>query len=317
MKVKHKPKLPITKPGVYSGISLDEYHSDVVMADGSFAVSSSNLRTAWKHSMAHMFAEWAHNPKREATKETKWMRFGRTAHHLFLGEDDFKNQFVMEPATYRDKKTAAELPWHNGAHFCKAWHAEMAAAGRTVLKREEIEKVEPMVASLRLNPLVAAGGLNGLVEHSIIVQDKETGLWIKVRPDVIPNDGEYVDLKITSDVNDLAVMSSIGSFGYHMQGGLIWEACEQLEMLFKSFTLLMVEDSAPFCVREVPVHDDDLSRGRLQCRAMMRRVARCIDAGHWPGPGEGELRPLPLAKREREAIDVRLQMEDQRSNGNG
>jgi hypothetical protein len=91
-----------------------------------------------------------------------------------------------------------------------------------------------------------------------------------------------------------------------MQGGLIWEVCEQLGFPFKSFTLLLIESDEPFCVRAVPLTDEDLSLGMLQCRAMIRQTAGCIANGVWPGPGEGELRSIALPAAEREFVQERL-----------
>jgi len=59
----------------------------------------------------------------------------------------------------------------------------------------------------------------------------------------------------------------------------------------------------------VPLVDDDLARGRLQNRAMLRKIASCLKSGRFPGPGEGDLRALPLADAERERIDKRLEFE--------
>lgn len=304
MKIISNPKLPVKKDGIYSGIDISVYHS-AECTDG-YSVSSSNLRKAWKPSMRHMYSQWAHNPNRIESGDTKWMRFGRAAHHLLLGEDDFSTLFVQEPEKYRDKVTAEEKPWNNNAGVCKAWHAEMKKFGRTVLKPADMAKIKPIVASLRLDPLVQADALVGLVEHSLIAKHPETGLWLKARPDVIPNDGAFVDLKFTSDITDLGVMMSLRSFGYHMQGALVWMVCDLLKIPFESFTLFLVESEEPHCVRAVPITEDDLARGRLQCEAMIRRVASCIEAGHWPGPGEGDLRALPLPMRDREEIDIQL-----------
>ena len=58
------------------------------------------------------------------------------------------------------------------------------------------------VASLAEEPLIKAGILNGLVEHTMVYQDKETGVWIKVRPDCVPTDGADIsDLKTIADMS--------------------------------------------------------------------------------------------------------------------
>ena len=299
---------PISKPGWYSGISIEQYHSAGI-CNGP-AVSSSNLRTCWRKSPAHAFAEWCENPDAEPRTPTRAMTLGTAAHHMLLGEDGFKLKFIAQPATYRDKVTAQSKPWNNNAGFCKDWTATQHEAGRTPVTIAELDAIVAMSRSLALDPLVNDGLLRGRVECSGFIRDKETGLWIKVRPDVIPQTtADFVDLKTAADVTTPALQSSIRSYGYHQQGGLIWEACLQLGLPFETFVLMFVETSAPYCARAVPLTDDDLARGRQQNRAMLRRFAHCMNAKHWPGPGEGSLQAMALSTDERARIDERLKYE--------
>jgi hypothetical protein len=273
-------------------------------------VSSSLLRTGWKKSMAHFYDAWPGNPDHEQKARTRPMTLGSAAHHLLLGEAAFRTEYIQQPLTYRDKVTAVEKPWHNGAGFCKEWSEKQTKAGKTIVTQNELKIIVAMARSLALEPLVVAGCLQGEIECSMFVKDAETGLWIKGRPDVIPTQsGDYVDLKTSDEVTSISIQSSIRNYGYHMQGGLIWEACEQLGLPFETFLLMFIENDRPYCARAVPVDDDDLARGRMQCRVMLRRVAQCIERGVWPGPGEGDLRPLPLSTDERERIDYRLKQE--------
>ena len=299
---------PIRKPGWYSGISLDAYHAANICAGP--AVSSTDLRTCWSKSPAHMQLTWAENPKREVRNVTRQMILGSAAHHLLLGEDGFKLRYVQQPQTYRDRVTAAEKTWHNGATPCKLWNEKQAAAGKTPVTLNELAAIVAMSRSLALEPLVNAGLLRGYVEVSGFWKDDETGLWLKIRPDVVPTDsGDFVDLKTAAEVTTPALQSAIRSRAYHQQGALCWEVTEALEHPFESFVLMFIETSPPWCARAVPLLEDDLARGRLQNRAMLRRIASCIATNHFPGPGEGDLRALPLAHDERSRIDERLKHE--------
>lgn len=299
---------PISEPGWFSGIPIERYHS-AGMCDGP-AVSSSDLRTCWLQSPAHTFLRWSENPKREAKSPSRAMTLGAAAHHLLLGEDNFRLKFVAQPATYRDAATGGMKPWHNGAAFCKAWNEKTARDGKVPVTVAELKSIVSMAESLALEPLVNDGLLRGLVECSGFVKDQDTGLWLKVRPDVVPPSGpDYVDLKTAAEVTTPALQYAIRAYGYHQQGALIWEVCEHLDMPFAMFVLMFIETAAPWCSRAVPITEDDLARGRLQNRAMLRRIRKCIDEDHWPGPGEGDIRPLPLAHEERARIDARLQQE--------
>jgi PDDEXK-like domain of unknown function (DUF3799) len=299
---------PISKPGWYSGIPLERYHGQGICDRP--AVSSTDLRTCWSRSPAHMHLQWAENPWRETRPVTRAMTLGAAAHHLLLGEDGFKSRFIAQPATYRDRLTAIEKPWHNGARFCKAWAEKQTKAGKTVVTRAELEIVRQMHRSLSLLPLVNAGLLFGHVELSGFWRDQESGLWVKVRPDVIPTaSGDYCDLKTAADVTTPAVQSSIRSQGYHQQAALVWEASQVFGMPWEMFVLLFIETSAPFCARAVPLTEADIARGVQQNRLMRRKIANCIVEDHWPGPGEDDPRELPLSHDERARIDARLKRE--------
>jgi hypothetical protein len=309
MKVTKWSGKPISAPGWYSGIPIERYHSPG-MCDGP-AVSSSNLRTCWSKSEAHMYAEWCEAPDYQPKEATRAMILGAAAHHLFLGEDGFNMKFIAQPENYRDSKTAELKKWNGNANVCKDWIERAEDAGRVIVKPDEFKAIKGMAASVASQPLVQDGLLSGHVECSGFVKDKATGLWIKVRPDVIPISGpDFVDLKTTNDVTSHALQYTIRSFGYHQQGALIWEVCEALGLPFASFNLLFVETSAPHCARHVPLDDKDLEFGRRMNRIAMKRIAASMALKHWPGPGEGEDRALPLAHDERARIEARLKIEE-------
>lgn len=307
MKIRKWDGKPITESGWVSDIPIEKYHSAGI-CDG-VAVSSSNLRTAWAKSPAHMNAEWCENPDHEPKTPTRAMILGQAAHHLFLGEDGFSTKFIAQPPEYPDKKTGLKKPWHNGSDYCKAWNDKYS--DRVIVTLKELQAIIEMSKSMAAEPLVQQGLLNGHVETSGFVKDQETGLWLKCRPDNIPTDsGDFADLKTAAEVTTPALMKTIRTFGYHQQGALIWEVCEALGQPFESFILMFIETARPFCARSSPLPDDDLARGRLQNRWALRKIRQCIDLKHFPGPGEGDTQAMPLSKDERERIDARLKLED-------
>jgi len=306
MQVRKWDGLPISKPGWVSGIPIEKYHSAGI-CNGP-AVSSSNLRRCWTHSPAHMNAQWCENPKAEPKPSTRAMILGQAAHHLFLGEDGFSTKFIAQPPEYPDKKTGLKKPWHNGADFCKDWNARQG--DKIIVTLDELQSIIAMSQSLASVPLVQRGLLSGYVETSGFFKDGETGLWIKVRPDVIPTDsGDFADLKTASEVITPALMSSIRTYAYHMQGALIWEVCEMLGQPFESFTLMFIETANPYCARTVPMTDKALSFGRQQNRLMLRQIKGCMDINRFPGPGEDDLQSISLSNDEFARIEERLKRE--------
>lgn len=290
---------PIVMPGWYDRVPIERYHSAGITAEPS--VSSSGLRDLWYRSPRHFYARWPFNPLAERDEdESEAFVFGRAAHHLFLGEDDFALKFIQRP----DK--VAGLAWHGNRTECKAFLRQMAAAGRTVLTPADVKAIRGMATSLSQHPL-AMELLQGSVEQTLVVRDPETGIWLRARPDVIPTaDGIFADLKTTTSVTTLDLWVTLRRYGYHMQGALIWEVCGLLGLPFDGFALIFVEKKYPYCVRIIDMTDDDLVRGRRQNRAMLRLMKRCMDSGEWPGPGEESTETLAMLKKEAEHIDARL-----------
>jgi PDDEXK-like domain of unknown function (DUF3799) len=294
----------ITVPGIYSRLPLDDYHRGDI-CDGP-SVSSTTLRKLWDSSPAHAWAHCALNPARVEEEDREARIIGKAAHHLLTAEIGFADQFVIRPDTLDGVK------WHGNLKECKRWLAARKREGLTVLTTANIDTVRCMAISIGAFPLVQAGALNGLIERSFFWRDKETGLWLKARPDAIPSDsGDFTDLKTTKSVLYRDLKKAIGDYGYHQQAALVIEGARALDIEATSFTLIWVEKSPPYCVRAQQLKDEDIARGMKQNRVALRTFADCLASGVWPGPGDdrddAEFVDLPDWKRTQ--IDERLRLQ--------
>jgi hypothetical protein len=297
---------PIAMPGWYDQVPLPIYHSAKITIEPS--ASSSHLRALWYKSPKHFYAKWPYNPDFDPdvdAEESAAFTIGRAAHHLYLGEDAFSLQFIERPEKLNTKD--GWVDWQGNRTEAKTFMKQQKAAGRTVLTPNDIKTIRGMARSLADEQL-AIDLLQGAVEQTLIARDPETGIWLKARPDVIPtSDGMFADLKTTPSVLDYDLKMTLRKYGYHMQGALIWEVCELLGLPFDGFALIFVEKKPPFCTRIIEMTDEDLGRGRLQNRAMIRRMKKCLDTGNWPGPGNADAEMFSMPKAEQEFIDMRLQ----------
>src|SRR5262249_6669221 len=153
------------------------------------------------------------------------------------------------------------------------------------------------------------GILDGMIERSFFWRDKETGIWLKWRPDSVPTDAaDFADIKTTTSVLWPDLCRTLRELAYYQQAALgRWACREILKMEMASFTYLFVEKETPWCTRDVRVEDQDLIRGERMNRACLRIFQRCLKEGHWPGPGEGNEgnERLGLSPTARESIDMR------------
>jgi len=274
---------PIDTPGCYEGLPISLYHSQLCCRGPS--VSSSNLRRCLVvngGSPAHFYVHWSGNPNRVEQPESVALIMGRAVHHLLLGQPRFAAEFVVRPDEIGGK------PWHGNRLECKAWLREQEEAGLTVLKPEWIEDIKGMALSLGRNPLIQNGILNGLIERSIIMSDRETGLWIKVRPDAIPTDsGDFSDLKTTTSVQWPDIVKTITNYTYAQQAALCRTAArEVLQMDMQSWSLVFIEKEPPYCARVAQLKPPDIDLGERLNRLALRAIARGLETGDWPGPAE-------------------------------
>jgi len=274
-----KPQEKITEAGLYANVSMSRYHGPD-LCDG-WSASSSGLRKIFNASPAHYWSESSYNPHRAERTETSSLILGRAAHHLLLGESHFEREYVIRP----DEIDGA--PWQGNRKVCKAWLAEAALSGKTVLKGDQVDQIKGMSQSLAAHPLVQAGILNGLIESTMVYRDLDTGIWIKGRPDAMPSDcADFADLKTTTSVTDEDLQRTIFDYGYHMQGAVIGMcAREVLGIEMSSFSLVFVESKPPHCCRVVTLTPADIELGEQQVRVALALFEQGMRTGHWPGPG--------------------------------
>jgi hypothetical protein len=297
MNIRKWDRKPITEPWIYSGVPMDIYHG-ANLCDGP-SVSSSGLRKLSNQSPAHYWCESPYNPGRIEREETGALTLGRAAHHLLLGEDDFNTLYIVRPDKWDSWRTDA----------AKAWKQDQEAAGRTVLLPGQLDVIRGMARSLAAHPLIDAGILNGAIEQTIVWKCKDTGVWLKARPDAIPNDaGDFADLKTTTSVQTADLARTIAEYGYQMQAAMIsagWHAITGNDV--ESFSFVFVEKAPPYCVRIVTLRDDDLARGERQNFVATKMFAECMKTGIWPGPGAADAEYVSLPEWAQKRIDHQLE----------
>ena len=289
----------VTEPGAYR-IPIRWYHSQGVCPGPS--ISSSGLRTIVNQSPWHFWSTWEGNPDRyEDDEESDALTLGRAAHALLLGDAEFNQEFVYVPADAPNRPTATQVKaferdgiWSDkakpGAEFWQAFDAE--AAGRTLLPAAMVETIMHMRRNLERSPEALAALTGGMTEVSMIWQDDATGVFIKSRPDTIPdNSCDFGDLKTfaprTKSI-ERAVHQAITDNGYVMQMALACMGAEHvLGLVADDCVLVMAQSTRPFTVTPVRLDAEALHWGKVLCRHGIDRFAECLKTGHWPMPVEG------------------------------
>lgn len=291
----------IDHEGVYD-LPIDIHHSDCCSGP---SVSSSGLRTIELQSPLHFYDSSYLNPNRdtEAPKalEADHFRLGRAAHMLMLEPHLFRGAIAVRPEKFKDWRTDAS----------QAWRDQQQAIGKTILTPKELQQANGVASALKAHPLHEQGILSGPSELSMIVRDRKTGIWLKSRPDSIPLDNAFSDLKVMNDASPPSVGRAIRELGYDMQMALAGVCLFNLTLgqdpprTVDQFWIVAVESKRPHAIHVASLSVAAVYWARIKLRHAIDTLAKCLADNDWPSYGMDGAEAGP-SQREQETL-VQLQ----------
>lgn len=266
----------ISAPGVYRDLSIDAYHSDCCVG---VSVSKSSLPIA-PEPPAKAWARSYLNPAR-IERDSDALSFGRAAHALVLGEPEFAAHWIVSPFDDFRKKEA------------QAWRDEQKKA---IVKASDMNTIAAMANALRITPQTAhAFDGVGAPEASIIWQCEETGLWLKARPDWLPDDPQMYfarEYKTCVTIEPRRLSNDVFRYGYDVQAALIYDGLHAVTGKRPLGVAHIVQEKEPPYLCDLRMFTtEQIEAGRTRYRAGLRLFARCLarmkagDPAHiaWPG----------------------------------
>jgi exodeoxyribonuclease VIII len=269
------PKVPEDlKPGIYQGLTYDEY---AVLP----AINFSSLRR-FSLTAAHARYFIEHPPK-----ETKALRFGHLMHTVILEPQKLDENFLIAPKVDR-RTTVGKRAW---AEF------ERLAKGRTIVNDDEMRICQNIRKNIAEHPtgrelLYAQDGAN---ELTLVWLDAVTGLLCKSRLDrfgALNAQGAIGDVKSTGKPASLRNWQrSCFEYGYFEQAAMYREGAQTLfplpEGYDRSFIWVVVESNEPNLVRLFEAEYDAMQHGYQEFRKHLDAYAECVRSGEYPGWEEG------------------------------
>lgn len=286
----------ITAPGAYPDISSEDYHRNADLLPGP-SISSSGLKTLLGRSPRHYWHDSPLNPDRPAEASKPHFNVGKAAHDMLLLSERWPECYHVLDPDFNGNATKAQADWH-------AERAAAIDAGKVILKHDEAETVKAMAAALRANPFAAAALCNGQSEVTLAWQDPETGVWLRARPDFLPNKRLIIpDVKTAADGSPRAFSRAIANFGYHQSAALYLDG---LGAVFgekpANWLHVVLEKEAPHVVSLYELPGEDIERGRWLNRKAIRLFAKCLNEDRWPGYSD-EPSMIGLPGWERKTVD--------------
>lgn len=286
---------PVDGPGVYR-CSMKHYHSQGICPGPS--ISSTGLRNIALQSPHAFWKTWDGNPDRYPPKEeSDSLILGRAAHALILGDEVFDDHFIYVPEGAPQRPTKTQVAayerdgkWSEAAAPGAAFWEDFdkRAAGRMLLKQEQVQKIMYMAENLAANVFAKEVLTSEAIELSMIWQDEMSGIWLKSRPDCIPSNGwDFGDLKTFAPKSrdlKIAAQRSVTDFGYAIQMALAVMGAEYvLDTTAKNCALVFVQTSEPYEVIPIEIDQEALYWARVLIRDALEKMRHGLDTGEWPG----------------------------------
>lgn len=154
-------------------------------------------------------ADWAYHRLNDDHKPTDAMKFGTAFHAYLLGTSDVVS--LPEGESFRSKDN-------------QKWRADQLEAGNIIVSYNDMQLLKRMKEGIEQTSLMPEYPdymeiiEQGTKEQCIEWKDRQTGLMLKAKPDLIPAGTDYlVDLKTAQKADAESFAKEVINYGYHIQ----------------------------------------------------------------------------------------------------
>lgn len=154
-------------------------------------------------------ADWAYHRLNDDHKPTDAMKFGTAFHAYLLGTSDVVS--LPEGESFRSKDN-------------QKWRADQLKAGNIIVSYNDMQLLKRMKEGIEQTSLMPEYPdymeiiEQGTKEQCIEWKDRQTGLMLKAKPDLIPAGTDYlVDLKTAQKADAESFAKEVINYGYHIQ----------------------------------------------------------------------------------------------------
>lgn len=253
----------------------EEYHS-------LESFSSSQIKDFINHPPAYFKAKYI--LKTLDRKETDAMKMGTATHTKWMEPEKFDLEYAVEPIYDGRTKAGKEI---------KAIFA-MESEGKNILTAKQGSKLIKMCRALDNNRNARQLLKGTVIENSIFWTDEETGLELRIRPDIWRREHYIADLKTTNDGSLKGFSKVIYDFGYHISAAMYLDGANQTGEKLEDFIFICVENKAPYLTSVYTLSEQALEIGRNAYRQALKGLTYCIKHNKWPGYNNDEVEEISL-----------------------
>lgn len=253
--------------GVYPNLSSEAYHAD----------KNSLSRTSildFKHSAKRYWSKHL-NADRPIEEENDDFNFGTAFHTLILEHDTFVKEYGVKPKHVTIKDSGREAHEEHKKFLAENSHKKW-------LKKETYDLLMAMQATLKGNERGMKLIQDAVYECSFFWEDKDTGLMLKARPDILQS-GIYIDLKTISDATSHNYQREMVKYGYHIQAAMVRDAVLELQGEKMNAAInICVEKKYPCSIGIYIIDEAAIDAGEAEYKATLVDIKHAIVHNYFP-----------------------------------
>ncbi|HHT3530374.1 TPA: PD-(D/E)XK nuclease-like domain-containing protein [Enterobacter asburiae] len=237
------------KPGVYYGMSNEDYHADEAI--GSTTVKAISVSPA-----NHFFNKFT---------GSKSAHIGSAIHAALLEPDLYDKQYTLrQDISSRNSKEYKELA--------------SKLAPEYILIGSEVDTVSRMAWSSRMNDdFMDYMNTKGNSEVSMFAECPETGLMLKCRFDRLSDTLAYpLDVKSCKDASERGFSNAFGQYKYHIQAAFylyVLKLATGIE--YNQFAFFAIENSPPYRNCMYYIGEESLELGYREMFTALDKLVAC------------------------------------------
>lgn len=223
----------------------------------------------------------------ESAEETPATIFGSAIHCAVLEIDEFEKRYVLDPQSSKFLSGEIKTPYPKGWRNTKEYREALAAIkedGFQVLPQQELFACRKIRDNIESHP--AAASIAKSIEHaeaSIVTEDSDTGLLLKIRPDALCAN-VCCHIKTTRRADHRSFDRDIFLNGYHQSVAFYADVlAAEFPEQYLHHVFLVIENTPPYDVAVRSLEPAAMELGRMEYRALLEQYWLCTETGSWPG----------------------------------
>ena len=149
---------------------------------------------------------------------------------------------------------------------------------------------------------------------TVAAKDPHTGVWMRCRPDVLPDTTEIIpDIKTTLNAHPEAFEKQATQMGYFQSAAFYLDVVREVfgeAPAKRRFLLIAAEKSPPYPVQIYQLDDEAIQNGRMLNRRALNIFADCLRTGNWwaySRPDQNPIKSLTMTRFGHSEINRRVE----------